>query len=154
MGKLNNLVYDIVGAGDFESEIKQMTHSLGLDSTVVFHGAVDAQKLALLYSQADLFVMPVVDDPFDKEGFGLSYLEAASYGVPSIATDIPGVDEAVLQGETGVLIPDNDIGQLVGWMMKLLTDDSSRSRMGKNARERVECEFTCERQFSKLEPYL
>ena len=53
---------------------------------MVFHGRVTDEERQKQYEQAHVFVMPVSQDPVDKEGFGLVYIEAAAAGVPSIAT--------------------------------------------------------------------
>jgi phosphatidylinositol alpha-1,6-mannosyltransferase len=153
-GRLGDIEYHIVGTGPYEEQIRSTVHSLNLDSIVFFHGEVSDEEKRSVYQQSDVFVMPVVADPIDKEGFGLVYMEAASYGVPSIATNISGIDEAIINGETGILIEDNNIPELATWIDRLLTNQQEREQLGKAAYDRAQEEFTCERQFSKLEPYL
>ena len=154
IGRLENVEYHIVGSGPYEQQIRSTTHSLNLDSVVFFHGDVDDRERTEMYQQSDLFVMPVLNDPIDKEGFGLVYIEAASHGLPSIATDISGVDEAVIHGETGILVKDNDIPELATWIDRLLRNKDERDQLGNAARERAQSEFTCEHQFAKLDQYL
>lgn len=154
LGRFDGVEYHIVGTGPYEEQIRSTVHSLNLDAVVTFHGDVDDHTRTELYQQSDLFVMPVVNDPIDKEGFGLVYLEAAAHGVPSIATDIPGIDEAIIHGETGILVHDNNIPELATWIDRLLHNKEERSQLGSAARERAQREFTCEHQFSKLAEYL
>ncbi len=154
MGRLGEINYHIVGTGPSEEQIRSTVHSLNLDSVVVFHGDVNEEEKSKIYRESDLFVMPVVSDLIDKEGFGLVYMEAASYGIPSIATRISGIDEAVIDGETGILIEDNNIPELATWIDRLLSHKEERDQLGSMARNRAQNEFTCEQQFSKLEPYL
>lgn len=154
LGRLEQVEYHIVGTGPLEEQIRSTAHSLNLDAIVKFHGDVDDRIRTELYQQSDLFVMPVLNDPVDKEGFGLVYLEAAAHGVPSIATDIPGIDEAIMNGETGILIKDNDIPELATWIDRLLNNKEERTQLGTAARERAQHEFTCEHQFAKLDQYL
>ncbi|MGH2359591.1 MAG: glycosyltransferase family 4 protein, partial [bacterium] len=73
------------------------------DTQVVFAGAVSDEDLRAFYAMSSIFCMPGVPHPSEVEGFGLAYLEAAASGVPSIATEVGGVPEVVLDGETGLL---------------------------------------------------
>ena len=63
----------------------------------------EAEKICL-YNIADLFIMPKIMDQNDQEGFGIVLLEAGSYGLPSIATGIEGITDAVIPGVTGTLV--------------------------------------------------
>lgn len=152
-GRIPPFRYDIVGDGPMRSVIAQTAGQLYLDE-VVLHGTVDDAALASFYSSAELFMMPVLDDPTDKEGFGLVFLEAAAYGVPSISTAIEGVNEAILDGQTGLLVPSGDLTALADAIAKLASDPSLRQQLGSQARERTVREFSCVQQFQKLEPYL
>lgn len=152
-GRIPPFRYDIVGDGPMRSVIAQTAGQLHLDE-VVLHGTVDEAALASFYSSAELFMMPVLDDPTDKEGFGLVFLEAAAYGVPSISTAIEGVNEAILDGQTGLLVPSGDLTALADAIAKLASDPSLRQQLGSQARERTAREFSCVQQFQKLEPYL
>src|SRR3989339_1823232 len=153
-GRLGAIEYHIVGTGPYEAQIRSTVHSLNIESIVFFHWDVSDEEKAQIYQQSDLFVMPVVDDPLDKEGFGLVYVEAASFGIPSIGTNISGVDEAIINGETGVLIQDNQIAELATWIDQLLNQPELCEQLGSTARLRAEQTFLCKEQFSKLEPYL
>lgn len=152
-GRLKPFRYDIVGEGPMRETLASLAHELHLNE-VVFHGDVDEAKKSELYAQADLFLMPVLDDPIDKEGFGFVYLEAAQYGVPSIGSHIKGVDEAILDGETGVLIEPGNIEHLASAIEQLVTNPERRIQLGNQAQARVRKDFTCQKQFAKLEPYL
>jgi phosphatidylinositol alpha-1,6-mannosyltransferase len=153
MGRMDNFHYDIVGAGPMESTLISMVTNLGLDSHVTFHGQVDDQSKNELYAAADTFVMPVENDPVDKEGFGLVFIEAAQHGVPSITSNISGVNEAVIDAQTGILLPDLDEEKLAGAILQLYTDAELRTQLGAAAKQYAE-EFSCEKQLSKLKPYL
>ncbi|MDG1950194.1 MAG: glycosyltransferase family 4 protein [bacterium] len=153
MGRMNRFQYDIVGAGPMDQTLKSMVTNLGLDAHVTFHGQVDDQTKNQFYAAADTFVMPVEYDPIDKEGFGLVFIEAAQYGLPSITSDIAGVNEAVRNGETGILLPDLDEENLAGAILQLYTDVEYRKQLGEAAKTYAE-NFSCEKQLSKLKPYL
>ncbi len=141
--------YTIVGDGPMRESIQKRVSDLGLGSVQIVTDATD-DDLPSHYTNTDIFAMPIISDPVDREGFGMVYLEAASYGVPSIATNMPGVDEAVLDGETGLLIPDGNIQRLAEAIYELATDPKRRLRLGNAAKSRVESLFTPESQFSKL----
>lgn len=80
---------------------------------------------------ADIFCLPSL-----REGFGLSIIEASACELPTIASNIYGVIDAVADGETGILIAPNDIGELQQALNKLLSNDYLRTVMGKRARTR------------------
>lgn len=153
-GSLNTFRYVIIGDGPMRQTLETLTIELELESSVVFKGDVSDDDLRVAYTDADVFVLPVKNDPIDKEGFGMVYLEAAAFGVPAIATRMSGVDEAVIDQETGLLVDDGDIKALAGAVLLLAHDAVFREQLGVTARTRVTTEFTPEAQFSKLEPYL
>ena len=146
--------YTIVGDGPFLETITRRISELGLDDCVTIVRDATDEQLPNYYASSDLFVEPVVADPVDREGFGIVYLEAALYGVPSIATNMPGVDEAVLDGITGILVKDGDIAALADAVYRLATNEEERRRLGEAAYRRTVDEFTNERQFEKLRPFL
>lgn len=80
----------------------------GLRSHVTLAGFVDDRTLAAWMAVARVHVFPVLDLPQDVEGFGLVALEAAAHGVPTVAFDAGGVADAVVAGESGVLVPAGD----------------------------------------------
>jgi len=141
--------YTIVGNGPMRDEIQEHIEVFGLEQHVSVRQDVDDKKLAEIYASSDIFVMPVLQNNRDREGFGMVYIEAAAYGIPSIATEMPGVDEAVLDSQTGLLVKDEDHAALVRAMRTLMTDASLREKLGAAAQIRVQ-EFTPERQFGRL----
>jgi glycosyltransferase involved in cell wall biosynthesis len=104
------------------------------------------------YRSADIFVMPTTKTHHDREGFGIVYLEAQMFGLPVIATKQPGVDEAVRDGEGGVLIGDN-LEELVAAIQRL-KNQTIRSTLGARGRARVSKQFTREQQMYKLKSVL
>jgi phosphatidyl-myo-inositol dimannoside synthase len=81
--------------------------------------------------------MPVRREGRSVEGFGLSYLEAGWFGVPSIAGSEGGAADAVLDGETGLLCDGANQSEVTRSLLKLLGDEALRKRLGAAARERV-----------------
>lgn len=87
-------------------------------------------------AMADFFCMPSY-----REGFGTVILEAAAYELPSIGTKIPGLVDAIIPGETGLLIPVQDENALVDAMKKLILNPDFCRELGKKAFERVHRDF-------------
>jgi glycosyltransferase involved in cell wall biosynthesis len=89
---------------------------------------------------ADLFVLPS-----HRESFGLSVVEAAACGIPAIGCAIYGLCDAIVDGETGLLVPKGDAGALASAIAKFAEDSTLRTRLGTNARARVLAKFSQDR---------
>jgi glycosyltransferase involved in cell wall biosynthesis len=87
--------------------------------------------VAPVLNAADLFLFP----SFYREGVPRVVLEAAATGLPTVGFDVPGVREAVRDGETGYLVPDRDVEALTARVVELLEDESLRLTMGRAARQ-------------------
>lgn len=87
-------------------------------------------------AMTDIFCLPSY-----REGFGNVVIEAAAMGVPTVGTDIPGLRDAVVHAETGILVPVKNVPALTQALTELLTDEGLRSRMGQSACLRVREEF-------------
>jgi glycosyltransferase involved in cell wall biosynthesis len=124
-----DLRLDIAGTGDHGVELERLTGELGLRDAVTFHGFVsEADKLSLLRSAwANVFPSP-------KEGWGITVVEAAACGTPSLASDSPGLRDSVRDGETGYLVPHGNVDALAARMLDLAEDPSLVARLGRSAR--------------------
>jgi len=150
-----NIRYIIVGKGPEEFNLRNLVNKLGLSDTVVFVGEVAQEDLPGYYWGCDLFVMPSYEPtPGDYEGFGIVFLEAAACRKPVIAGITGGQPEAVVDGETGLLVDPLDTLALPNVLIRLLTDETLAKRLGENGRRRVEREFTWEKMGEKLKGYL
>ncbi len=148
--KFPNLVYLIVGHGPEEDCLKARVKSLGLEQVVIFLGNVSDQDLPAYYQLADVFVMPAVDLAGDVEGFGIVYLEAASFGLPSVAGKSGGMMEAVVDGQTGLLAEPNNYDDLIDKISCLLCDQALYQKIAIKARIRVERDFDWQKQAEKI----
>lgn len=146
--------YYIVGSGMEYNSLIRHAQKLGVDKQVVFFGDVSDQELVDLYRGADIFVMPTEFKGPDIEGFGIVYLEAGVFGLPVIASNVPGVNEAVLNGRTGLLVEPENHEQVAGALKRLVDNEAERRQLGQASRERVLTEFLSDHQAQKLEPYL
>jgi glycosyltransferase involved in cell wall biosynthesis len=121
-----------------------------LDATVVFPGVVlDDEKWALL-QQADLLVFP----GWQAEGLPLVILEAMAAGRAVIATDTGAVADAVVDGETGVIVGKRSPAALAAAILELAGDPAARQRMGRAGRLRYEAAFTADRAEERLAVFL
>ena len=144
-----NVTYDIVGDGPERQHLEQKIIDLGLHERVRVYPHVKDEALPSVYATADLFVMPTTKTKTDREGFGIVYLEAMLFGVPVIATNHPGVDEAVKHNVTGLLFEDTPEA-LHAAIDQLVHDPGRREQLGKEGREVVLGSFTRELQMRKL----
>lgn len=144
MVDLVNVMYTIVGDGPMRESLKKEAEELGIAGRVTFLTEVNDEQLPEIYVAHDIFVMPTTKSERDREGFGIVYAEAGLFGLPCIATDIPGVDEVIVHEATGMLIQDTSHA-LSEAMKKLAASPGLRSRMGSAARKYVLENFTEER---------
>jgi phosphatidylinositol alpha-1,6-mannosyltransferase len=92
-------------------QVRRAVAELGLERNVLLLGALPDEDLNAAYTAADLCIFPVLDKPGDVEGFGMVAVEAASYGLPTLAFDTGGVPDAVAQGISGWLVPSNNYAE-------------------------------------------
>jgi glycosyltransferase involved in cell wall biosynthesis len=107
------------------------------DFPIRFLGDIPDEKLGAIYAQADLFAMTSMPHKHSVEGFGLVYLEAGAHGLPVVAHAIGGVPEAVIDGETGLLVAPGDGAALTAAFARLLGDPALRRRLGEAGRARA-----------------
>ncbi len=150
--KFPNTTYHIVGDGPMLSAIQAKVKELGLGARVTITTNAGDEQLPDIYRAADVFVMPTTKTEHDREGFGIVYLEAQLFGVPVIATRHPGVDEAVHDGEGGILVSDT-LQELLA-ALERLKDQTTRSKFGARGRASVTHYFTREQQMYKLRELL
>ena len=139
--------WDIIGNGPEAEVLKEEVARLGLSDKIKFHYNVgDAEKAEKL-SAADLFVMPSYQVGGSVEGFGISYIEAAQYGLPAIAGIAGGSASAVKDGETGWCIDTTDKGQIEAALVEAINSSEERDRRGQAAFMRYQNEFLGDRVF-------
>jgi phosphatidylinositol alpha-1,6-mannosyltransferase len=140
------LRYVLVGEGHDEARLRALASELGVSDKVVFAGAISEEDLPEAYATATIYVGPSrVDNEINVEGFGISFLEASSSGLPVVAGDSGGVRSAVRDGETGFVLPASDVAAWVNVIARLLRDDALRRRMGGAGRAAVENHYNWDR---------
>jgi|TARA_B100001057_G_C22793496_1_gene928613 phosphatidylinositol alpha-1,6-mannosyltransferase len=129
-----NLKYISVGDGDEKKNLLKLKKELGLEKNVdLLFETTEQEKVALL-EQSNVFVMPSVIYKKSVEGFGITYIEAASYGKPSIGGIYGGEGDAIKSGQTGYLCNGNDLNALYETLIKILDNDRYKE-LGANALE-------------------
>lgn len=152
-GLKSDIELEIVGAGNkFGYGDRLRTLAENADFKVRFHGDISNDGLQALYAQADLFAMTSVPYRNSIEGFGLVYLEAAAYGLPIVANRTGGVEDAVSDGENGILVPPNDEPGLTSTLARLIENKSLRERMGAKSLEWARS-FSWQKAFNALFDY-
>ena len=99
-----DIVYICIGYGEEEENVKKLTNELELNEQVIFLKNVPQDLKNALVSKSNLFVMPSIIHKTSVEGFGIAYVEAAQYGIPSIGGKDGGASDAIKNNETGMIL--------------------------------------------------
>jgi len=139
--------YIIQGEGTDRERLEKLVEGLGLKDVVEFRGAVkNRNELKRVYQDADIYVMPsrfgCWNGKWRGEGFGIVYLEAAAFGVPSIAYNCGGVTDIIRNEKNGIVVEPDDIQALAKAVLSLAQDSVKRQKMGNVAKEWMEKNFT------------
>ncbi|SNQ62115.1 glycosyltransferase family 4 protein [Candidatus Methanoperedens nitratireducens] len=127
----------VVGDGPLKNNVRAAINESGLSKSVFLMGRTDTDDLPKIYAACDLFVVPSL-----MEGFGIVYLEAMASGKACIGANIGGVEDAIVDGHTGLLVPPADSDSIYCAIKKLLSDEDTLARFGKEGRKRVLENFT------------
>ena len=128
----------IVGVGDLTEKLKQYAAQY---PHVVFTGKLSPEDLAHDYSTANVFVLPaIVDSKGDTEGLGVVLIEAMELGLPIVASNVGGIPDVVVDGESGILVPEKDPEALANAFKRLASDRSLTVALLEGAQRRIaEC---------------
>ncbi|MEM9080119.1 MAG: glycosyltransferase family 4 protein [Verrucomicrobiota bacterium] len=129
----------ITGEGDRKAEWQALTTKLGLDNTVRFAGFVSDEELAELYETSDLYVHPAIfDDKGDTEGLGVVLIEALAHRKAVVASGVGGIIDVIIDGETGLLVPEKDEAALASAIIRVLEDPALAQRLGEGGFNHVQ----------------
>jgi glycosyltransferase involved in cell wall biosynthesis len=145
----------ITGDGDRRGEWEELTRSLGLTDVVEFLGFVSTERLAELYRDCDVYVLPAIfDDRGDTEGLGVVLIEALSSAKPVVASAVGGIVDVIKHEETGLLVPEKDEAALAAAILRLLDDPELATRLGTAGRRHAESYFDWDRTIDDTEELL
>ncbi len=139
-----NTRFVLVGGGPDRDKLEEMVKHKGLDKYIHFLGYRD--DVPRLLGLFDIFTLPSL-----FEGLPNVVLEAMASSLPVVATPVDGTKEAVVPGETGILVPTKDPAKLADALTALLKDPVRAKQLGDNGRRRVENEFSLQLQVRRFE---
>jgi len=129
-----SIVYICVGYGDEEKNIKKLVEELGLKQQVMFFKDISNELKNSLLAKSDIFVMPSIIHKKSVEGFGIAYVEAAQYSVPSIGGVDGGASDAINHQRTGLICNGNNLDEVYS-SINLMLENNKFLEYGKAAKE-------------------
>jgi len=134
-----NVVYLIGGSGPMKEAWQKLAEDLEVDDAVIFTGYIPDEELPKYYAASDVFVMPSLEmeDSGEVEGFGIAFLEANACGTPVVGGNTGGMRDAIVDGETGLLVDPNNNDKILSAIFKILKNPSLANTMGRNGRLRI-----------------
>jgi phosphatidylinositol alpha-1,6-mannosyltransferase len=133
----------LVGGGPYRPALERLRAELGLTGSVRITGTVPWEELPAHYDAGNVFAMPCRTRRrgLDVEGLGIVYLEASAAGLPVIAGDSGGAPDAVLPGESGVVVDGRSVAAVAESVVALLTNPVGAAAMGEKGRSWIEREW-------------
>jgi len=141
--KVTDVRFLIVGDGELATELKELANNLQIQDNVIFLGWRD--DVPVIYADLALVALTSLN-----EGTPVSLIEAMASAKAVVATEVGGVPDIVLNGQTGILVPSGDEEKLSAAMIDLLENAKKRRNFGKRGREFVKSKFTKERLFADM----
>ena len=127
----------IVGKGNLTESLKVLAQKIS-PKNVIFTGPLSPEDLQREYAQANCFVLPaIVDRQGDTEGLGVVLIEAMEYGLPVVASNVGGIPDVVVDGKTGVLVPEKNPDALAQAIQKLETSREFEAALLDGAKHRI-----------------
>lgn len=136
-----NIIYVISGSGPDLANIIKAAHETGTENRVFILGFVSDEKREVLLNTCDIYIQANVPVTGDMEGFGLVVLEAASTGIPVVASRLEGLKDAIHDHENGLLASPEQPESFRRIILSLLENDTERRNFGKKAREYTKKHF-------------
>ena len=147
-----NIVYICIGYGEEEDNIKDLVKELDLGSQVMFFKDISVDLKNSLIAKSDIFVMPSVIHKSSVEGFGIAYVEAAQYGIPSLGGKDGGASDAINHDKTGLICDGNNLDDIYSSLNSMI-ENKKYLEFGKKAKEYVS-KFTWEKTLEKYKKIL
>jgi glycosyltransferase involved in cell wall biosynthesis len=139
--RVPELRYAMVGLPSERPRLQELARSLGVAHAVRVFGPLEEEDLVAAYNSCEVFAMTSQHTSSgDFEGYGIAVVEAAMCGKPAVVSSGSGLEEAVLDGETGVAVPQSDPGATADALIRLLEDTHLRLRLGDAALARAKAE--------------
>ena len=131
-----DIVYICVGNGEEEINIKSLIHQLNLQGQVMLFENISKELKNALIAKSNIFVMPSIIHKTSVEGFGIAYVEAAQYGIPSIGGKDGGASDAIDNGKTGLICNGNSLDEIYS-SINVMLENKKYLEYGSNAKNFV-----------------
>jgi glycosyltransferase involved in cell wall biosynthesis len=149
--------YLVAGDGPERERLRSLASDLAIRQDVEFLGAVPLESMPEVYRRADIYLGLPVELAYHRgnltyvhtETMGRSFCEAAASGLPAIGSLVGGVPEVIVDGRTGILVPERDSDRASTALAKMITDEDLRRHMGRAARIHAEAHFDWSKVFGK-----
>ena len=129
-----DIIYICIGYGDEEENIKKLVKELNLEEQVMFFKDISNELKNSLVAKSNIFVMPSIIYKKSVEGFGIAYIEAAQYGVPSLGGIDGGASDAIQHEKTGLICDGNNLDEIYS-SINLMLENNKYFEYGKAAKE-------------------
>jgi colanic acid/amylovoran biosynthesis glycosyltransferase len=140
---------ELIGDGPLRTQLEALAAQVGAE--VAFRGPLPREQVLKSYRRAAVFCLPCVVAPDgDRDGLPSAVLEAMALGVPVVTTDVNGLSEAVLDGETGLTVPQHAPTELADALTRVLSDRLLAARLAGAARRHVEGRFSRAQNAARL----
>ena len=146
----------LVGDGPYRPRLDRLAKRAGAADSILFTGPVSWDDLPAYYDAGNIFAMPCRTRRagLDVEGLGIVYLEASATGLPVIGGDSGGAPDAILDGETGYVVPGHSQEALTDKLVQLLADPAGAAAMGDKGQAWIDREWTWNLVAERLEHIL
>ena len=131
-----DIVYICIGYGDEEENLKKLVQELDLGSQVMFFKDISDELKNSLIAKSNIFVMPSIIHKTSVEGFGIAYVEAAQYGIPSLGGKDGGASDAIDHEKTGLICDGNNLDDIYSSLSSMI-ENKKYLEFGKNAKDYV-----------------
>ena len=131
-----DIVYICIGHGEEEENLKKLVQELNLSSQVMFFKEITENLKNALIAKSNIFVMPSIIHKTSVEGFGISYVEAAQYSVPSLGGKDGGASDVIKHDKTGIICDGNNLEDIYSSLNSMI-ENKKYIELGKNAKEFV-----------------
>ena len=146
----------IVGDGPYAAGLRRLADKARVADSVTFTGSVPGAELPAHYAAGDVFAMPCRTrrGGLDVEGLGIVYLEASATGLPVVGGDSGGAPDAILDGESGYVVPGRSVPAVAARISELLADPAKAKAMGEKGRAWVERDWNWDQAAARLRAIL
>ena len=134
--KYPNIVYICIGSGEEETNLKKLVSELDLGPQVMFFKDITDNLKNALIAKSNIFVMPSIIHKTSVEGFGIAYIEAAQYSIPSLGGKDGGASDAIEHNKTGLICDGNNLEDIYSSLNSLI-ENKKYLELGKNANNYV-----------------